>query len=165
MGVSNLKVGLSRKYSAWAGERIKLNREIEKIHEVMAQLPEKAARVERLEELLECSKVLMSELDPNWDPETVRPSLPKGKKLPYDPGLVTRWAMDFIRGAKRPFSSAEIAKHIVETQGGDPLDYDLVDRVRGAVDASLRTKIGKYVEYASVRPTTWRVIQNEDDLA
>lgn len=165
MGVSNLKVGLSRKYSAWAGEKIKLNREIDKIREAMATLDEKVARVERIDTLLECSRVIMSELDPKWDPEAVKPTLPKGKKLPYDPGLVTRWAMDFIREANRPFSSIEIARHIVQAQGDDVEDPDLVDRVRGAIDNSLRAKLGKYVRYVSQRPTLWAKIQDEDDLA
>jgi hypothetical protein len=165
MGVSNLKVGLSRKYASWAGERVKLNREIAKIREAMAILGEKEARVERLETLLECSKVIMSELDASWDADAVKPSLPKGKKLPYDPGLVTRWAMDFIREADGSFSSLQIARHIVQTQGGDLDDPDLVDRVRGAVDNSLRAKLGKYVRYVSQRPTMWAKIQDDDDLA
>ena len=165
MGVSNLKVGLSRKYASWAGEKIKLQREIAKIKEAIASLDEKEGRVERIDRLLECSSVILSEIDPKWDPELVKPSLPKGKKLPYDPGLVTRWAMDFIREAERPFSSLEIAKHIVQTQGGDVDDPDLVDRVRGAVDNSLRAKLGKYVRYVSQRPTMWAKIQDDDDLA
>lgn len=158
MGVTNLKVGLSRKFASWSGELIHLEREIAKITAIAATLEEKRERVERLNVLIGCSRELMAELDPKWDPDQVRPSPPHQRKLPYANGMVTRWAMQLIREATGPFSSAELAEKIVEKQGGDVRDPDLVNRVREAIDVSLRKKLGVYVRYTQTRPTLWERI-------
>lgn len=162
MGVTNLKIGLSRKFASWSGERIHLEREIAKITEIAATLEEKRERVERLSMLIRCSHELMTELDPDWDPDQVKPSPPHQRKLPYANGMVTRWAMQLIRDATRPFSSMELAEKIVEKQGDDVTDPDLVNRVREAIDNSLRAKLGKYVRYTQTRPTLWERIDEDD---
>lgn len=161
MGVTNLKVGLSRKFASWSGERIHLEREIAKINEAVATLEEKRERVERLNTLIRCSRELMSELDPQWDPDQVKSSPPHQRKLPYANGMVTRWAMQLIREAEGPFSSLELAEKIVEKQRGDVSDPDLVNRVREAIDNSLRAKLGKYVRYTQTRPTLWERIDED----
>lgn len=162
MGISNLKVGLSRKFASWSGERIHLEREIAKIQEAAETLEEKRERVERLNTLIRCSKEIMTELDPNWDADQVKPSPPYQRKLPYDPGMVTRWAMQLIREATGPFSSLELAEKIVKNEGGDLENRDLVNRVREAIDTSLRQKLGKYVRYTQTRPTLWERIDEDD---
>lgn len=106
----------------------------------------------------------MSEIDPEWDADQVKPSPPHQRKLPYANGMVTRWAMQLIRVAEGPFSSMELAEKIVTTQGGDLQDRDLLNRVREAIDNSLRAKLGKYVRYTQTRPTLWERI-DEDDAA
>jgi hypothetical protein len=162
MGISNLKVGLGRKFASWSGERIQLEREIAKINEMVALLDQKRKRVGRLNTLIECACEIMAELDPDWDPNDVTPSPPKQRKLPYDPGMATRWAMQLIREADRPFSSLELAEKIVERESGDLNDRDLVNRVREAIDTSLRSKLGKYVRYTQTRPTLWERIDEDD---
>lgn len=162
MGVTNLKVGLSRKFASWSGEQIKLEREILKITAMAATLEEKRSRVERLSVLIRCSQELMSELDPNWDWASVKPSPPHQRKLPYANGMVTRWAMQLIREANGPFSSVELAEKIVEMRGGDRNDPDLLDRVRDAIDTSLRKKLGVYVRYTQTRPTLWERIDEDE---
>ena len=164
MGISNLKAGLSRKFASWSGERIQLEREIAKISEVMATLEQKRDRVERLNTLIRCSRELMAELDPDWDADQVKPSPPFQKKLPYDDGMATRWALQLIREADRPFSSLELAQRIVERESPGTDDHDLVNRVKEAIDASLRKKLGKYVRYTQTRPTLWERI-DEDPVA
>lgn len=161
MGISNLKAGLGRKFASWSGERIHLEREIAKISEVVATLEQKRERVERLNVLIRCSRELMAELDPDWDADQVKPSPPNQKKLPYDDGMVTRWAMQLIREADRPFSSLELAQKIVERESAGAGDHDLVNRVREAIDASLRKKLGKYVRYTQTRPTLWERIDED----
>lgn len=164
MGITNLKVGLSRKFASWTGERIQIEKEIAKINEAVGTLAAKQARVLRLGTLIRCSREIMAELDPAWNANDVKPSLPNQRKLPYDPGMVTRWAMRLIREADRPFSSLELAEKIVEQEGDDLTDRDLVNRVREAIDNSLRKKLGKYVRYTQTRPTLWERI-DEDDAA
>jgi hypothetical protein len=162
MGITNLKAGLSRKFAVWTGERIHLEREIVKITEIAATLDQKRERVERLNTLIKCSREIMAELDPNWDAADVKPSPPNQKKLPYPDGMVTRWAMQLIREADRPFSSLELAQKIVERESPGTDDHDLLNRVREAIDASLRKKLGKYVRYTQTRPTLWERIDEDD---
>lgn len=162
MGISNLAMGLVRKFGSWSGERIALESEIAKINEAYATIDEKRARVERLSILINASKEIMAELDPEWKPESVRPSPPRQQKLPYEPGLVTRWAMDIIRGTTGSFSSRELAERIVSDQHGDMDDLELINRVKEAVDASLRKKAGVYVRYTDMRPTRWERIDLDE---
>ena len=166
MGISNLKIGLARKFASWSGERLSLEREIAKIAEAYATIEGKRERVERLNTLIKCSREIMSELDPKWNHEDVRPSLPAQRKLPYDAGMVTRWAMQLIREATKPFSSRQLAEKIVEMNNDDLDDEDLVNRVREAIDNSLRKKVGVYVRYVQTRPTLWeRIDGDEDDVS
>ena len=60
MGISNLKVGLGRKFASWSGERIQLEREIAKINEMVALLDQKRKRVGRLNTLIECACEIMA---------------------------------------------------------------------------------------------------------
>ncbi len=163
MGISNLKVGLTRKFASWSGERLALEKEIAKIAEAYETIEDKRVRVERLNTLIKCSREIMAELDPKWDHESVRPSVPNQRKLPYDPGMVARWAMQLIREATKPFSSRELAEKIVEMNNGDLDDEDLVNRVREAIDNNLRKKLGVYVRYTQVRPTLWERIDGDGD--
>lgn len=161
MGATNLKVGLSRKFASWRGELIHREREIAKITALAATLEEQRNRVERLNTLIQCARELMAELDPKWDPDQVKPSPPNQRKLPYANGMVTRWAMQLIREADAPFSSLELAEKIVQKQGGDVGDPALVNRVREAIDNSLRKKLGIYVRYTQTRPTLWERIDED----
>jgi hypothetical protein len=61
--------------------------------------------------------------------------------------------MQLIREADRPFSSLELAQKIVDWENPGTDDHDLLNRVREAIDASLRKKLGKYVRYTQTRPT------------
>lgn len=162
MGISNLKVGLQRKFASWSGEQILLEKDIKKINDAIATLETKYKRVARLQTLLECTREIMVELDPKWDADSVKPSIPNVSVLPYPPGMVTRWAMEFIRAEEGSFSSLDLAKKVVAMNGHDLNDRDLVNQVRVAIDASLRKKIGKYVRYTSQRPTMWTRIEHDD---
>lgn len=49
MGVTNLKVGLERKYSIWLGEKKQIDKEIKEILGAYTKLAEKQIRAERLD--------------------------------------------------------------------------------------------------------------------
>ena len=70
--------------------------------------------------------------------------------------------MEFIRAEEGSFSSLDLAKKIVAFNNDDLEDYDLINQVRAAIDASLRKKLGKYVRYTSIRPTMWARIEHDD---
>lgn len=163
MGVSNLKVGLRRKLSSWMGERIALEREIVKIVKEYGSLEDKRMRVERLGSLIRASNEIMAELEPGWTSDDAKPSIPRDQKLPYDPGMVIRWAFAEMRRAARPISSKDLAVLVIKSRDDDVTDQDLVDRVRAAIDASLRGKEGKYVRVVQVRPTLWEIISEPQE--
>lgn len=160
MGLTNLKENLQAKFADWLGERQDLEKHIADVTAAYEALSEKHERLQAVEELLASTKVIMKEIAPQWRPESVRPSRKNAMKLPYLPGEVTRMAFDVMRREARPMGSREIAKLVVSEKGYDPEDRMLVDRVKVAVDASLRSKKGEFVDtQGEGYSRTWFIIQ------
>lgn len=162
MGKSNLQTSLERKYASWRGEQKELDAEIKKIEAEYEALDVKRDRLSHLGRLVECSEVIFAEIAPELDPHKIRLKIAKRYKLPFEPGIVTREALDILRTASEPISSRRIARMILERHGMADADSNLVDEVRSAVDASLRGKRGKVVEGIGEYPIKWRVIQWQD---
>ena len=145
MAISNLRIALERKYKDWLGEKRNLEREIEEICEAWRSLDEKRERLERVDKLVDCTAVVMSELAPDWDASKMTPTTKWATKQPFDVGDVTRFAMDIMRREGKPMKSRTIAKQVAKEQGLDPKDTDLVSRMKQAIDSSFRKKIGKFI--------------------
>ena len=160
MGVSNLKLGLLRKYAAWTGERIRLERSIARIEAEYETLEEKRDRMTRLNELVEPSIVIMRELDPKWKPDDTLPVKPKTQRIPFEHGATTLTAFAIMRELGRGTNPAELAPMVITRLGGDPKDEDLLDAVKSAIDASLRAAKDD-VRIISSRPTRWVIIPIE----
>ena len=92
MGGANLKLELKRKFSTWAGERMKLEKKIAKVEAEYEALAEKRDRVSRLEDLIDASILLLSELDPKWRPVDTPPRVPKGQRIPFEHGATATTA-------------------------------------------------------------------------
>lgn len=146
MGISNLKIGLERYYCDWLGEKVELEKQIAEIEAAYCTLEEKRGRIEQVERLTQSAAVILSELNPKWDAAKMKPTKKWATKLPYDSGEVTRMAFDIMRREDRPMRSSEIAKQLVTEKGDDVDDHDLVTRVKAAIDSSLRSKVGTFVE-------------------
>ena len=157
MGVSNLKLALKRKFSAWSGERLKLEKRIAKVEAEYEALAEKRDRVSRLKDLIDASILLMSELDPKWRPEDTPPRVPKGQRIPFEHGATATTAFAIHRELGRTSNPAELAPLVIERLGGDPNDDDLRDAVKSAIDASYRAA-PEDVRIISRRPTRWEII-------
>lgn len=160
MGISNLKVGLARKFSAWSGERILLEKQVAKIESEYATIADKRARIERLNALTAASIEILTELDPKWKPEATRPTVPKAQQLPFEHGAATRSAYDIMRELARPTNPRELAPLVVERLGGDVTDEDLVNRTKVAIDAALRKQKNDGIRMISERPTRWEIIMD-----
>lgn len=161
MGVSNLKVGLLRKYAAWCGERIQLQKKIAKVEAEYEALGDKRERVSRLDALTEASITIMGELDPRWKPGDTSPKLPKAQRIPFEHGATTVAAFSIMRELGRGTNPAELAPLVIERLGGDMEDEDLRDAVKTAIDASLRSA-SEEVRIVSRRPTRWEIIPPEE---
>ena len=161
MGVTNFRMGLLRKYAAWCGERIQLQRKIAKIEAEYETLSEKRDRVSRLEDLAEASITIMGELDPEWKPSDTPPKLPKAQRIPFEHGATTVAAFSIMRELGRGTNPAELAPLVIERLKGDVNDEDLRDAVKSAIDASLRSAKDE-VRIVSRRPTRWEIIPPEE---
>lgn len=158
MGITNLKVGLSRKFAAWTGERLQLEKQIAAIEAEYATVDLKRARIERLMTLTTASIEILSELDPKWQPASVKPVLPRVQQLPFEHGAATRVSFDIMRELRRPTNPRELAPLVVARLGYDPTDDDLVNRTKVAIDAALRKQKHENVRMISERPTRWEII-------
>lgn len=157
MGISNLKIGLLRKYSRWLGERIQIEKEIAAIEEAYQTLDAKKDRSEKLKALEEATRVLMGELDPKWKPEDTKPVLSNKQQLPWEHGAATRTAFSIMREVAAPISTLELAKLTTARLGEDPDDADLVDRVRSNLDTTLRNA-KDFVRNTGGRPSRWEIL-------
>lgn len=163
MAVSNLKTSLVRRYQDWKGERQALDKQIDEIIRAYETLDEKRKRTERLDLLLDSVTVIMDELYPEWKPETAKPTRMKATKLPFEIGAVTRWCFDILRDSPEPLRSRTIAEKIMEMNSLDLDDTDLVERIRVAADASLRSHQKKgNVESIDSWPSRWRIVDHGD---
>ena len=161
MGVSNLKVGLLRKYAAWCGERIQLQKKIAKIEAEYETLDDKRERVLLLDQITDASIIIMGELDPKWRPGDTPPRLPKTQRISFEHGATTVTAFSIMRELGRGTNPSELAPLVIERLGGDVNDEDLRDAVKTAIDASLRSAKGE-VRIVSKRPTRWEIIPAEE---
>ena len=157
MGVTNLKTGLLRKYAAWCGERIQLQKKIAKFEAEYETLEEKRQRVGKLDELRQASITIMGEIDPRWKPGDTSPKLPKAQRIPFEHGATTVTAFAIMRELGRGTNPAELAPMVIERLGGNSDDEDLRDAVKSAIDASLRSA-SEEVRIVSRRPTRWEII-------
>lgn len=162
MGLSNLKENLQRKFADWLGEQQELEKHVAEVTAAYEALGKKRERLQAVNALLDSTKVIMKEIAPHWKPESVRPSRKNAMKLPFKPGEVTRMAFDVMRREARPMGSRTIAELVVAEKGLDPEDRMLVDQVKIAVDASLRSKKGQFVDTQGERYSqTWFIIQGD----
>ena len=160
MGMTNLRIMLERKFADWLGEQQDLQKHIDEVTAAYEALDKKRERLERVFVLLDSMKTIMSEIAPTWKPESIRPSRKNQIKIPFDTGEATRLAFDIMRREDRPLRTREIAKLLVEEQGLDPEDRDLLNRLKVAIDASLRAKKGKLADYTGEKfHRKWFVIK------
>lgn len=157
MGVSNLKVGLLRKYAGWCGERIQLQKSIAKIEAEYETLGKKRERVSRLDDLASAAITIMGEVDPRWVPSDTKARLHNVQRIPFEHGATTVTAFAIMRELGRCTNPAELAPLVIERLGGDVNDEDLRDAVKSTIDASLRAAKDD-VRIVSRRPTRWEII-------
>lgn len=161
MAASNYTIGLKRQYARWLGERLQLSKDIKKTEEAMALLDEKKQRLARIGELTTATETLMSELDPNWDPNKVDPTTTNRQHLPWEHGATTSTAFEIVRELKEPISTKELSKLTIAQLGGDPEDPDVLDRVRSNLDNSLRNH-SAYIKNVGGRPARWQIIPPDE---
>lgn len=158
MGKSNLQASLEKKYAVWCGELLEVQKQIVKIEESHAELTTLRERAAALEQLVSNAKGIFSEVNPKWDPQTVKPTRPGAYKLPFEIGTVSKDSMTILRESEKPLPSREIAHMILKRHNIADADWQLVDRVRSAVDACMRSRRGKFVQGEGEYPIYWSIM-------
>lgn len=162
MGVTNLKIGLERKYSTWLGEKKQVDKDVAEILNAYTKLAAKQLRADQLTKLIESSEIILREIAPNWDPKKVKAKLPRDWTRSFPTGSITRWTYDILRVSDEPMTSRDIALKIAADNDCDIEDKDNVERIRQAVDAHLRKKTGVTVEKIGEYPCYWTLKKFDD---
>jgi hypothetical protein len=167
MAIGNYKLGIRRQYARWLGERVQLERDIARIERSQQLLDEKRSRLDQIIKVTEATVVLMSEIDPTWRPEGVKPQYTNRQVLPWEHGATTKTAFSVMREVGKPLSTLEISKlTIARLSDKDDVrqDPDILDRVRSNLDNSLRNARG-FIRNIGGRPSRWEIIPvDEMDL-
>lgn len=158
MGMSNLKIALERRYKDWLGEREALVKEATEIEAAYETLEEKRERIERLAQLTASVEVIMAEVAPKWDPAAATPTKKGQWKSPFKAAEITSMSFRILRQAEEPMRSRAIAEEILTQSGISLEDRDLLERVRVAVDATLRKhKERGTIESHDSWPVRWSI--------
>jgi hypothetical protein len=155
--MTNLKAALENKIGLWAGELRENEEQIAEIMTLFETLPERTKRAERLKRVLECAGVVMTEIDPTWTENRVKPSKPFVHKSPVEIGQIAKLTLDILRESPKPLTAREIARKVLEMKDmADPSRADL-DRTANSVNASLRQKLGVVVTHDGGYPQRWKI--------
>ena len=159
MGLTNLKGALENKMGLWAGELREQEERIVEIQSLFATLPERSKRVGRLRQVLECAAVVMTEVDPTWTDDRIKPSKPFVHKSLVEVGQIAKLTLDVLRNSRdNSLTARDIARKVLEIrQVPDPSRSDL-DRTANSVNASLRQKVNVVVSHDGGYPQRWKVI-------
>ena len=158
MGKSNLQASLEKKYAAWSGELLEVQKQIHKIEESHVELLQLRSRATKLEELVGNAKSIFVEVNPEWDADLVKPVRLNAYTLPFEIGTVSKECMTILRVYDTAMTSRKIAKLILERQEIVNADSRLLDKVRSAVDSCMRSRRGKYVQAEGEYPIYWSII-------
>ncbi|MFZ5744148.1 MAG: hypothetical protein ACOY7T_06670 [Pseudomonadota bacterium] len=167
MANGNYKLGIKRQYARWLGERVQLERDIARIEKSHQLLAEKRSRLELINKVTAATVILMSELDPTWRPEGVKPQHTNRQALPWEHGSTTKTAFSIMREIGKPISILELSKVTIARLSDKEdvrQDPDILDRVRSNLDNSLRNA-KDFVRNIGGRPSRWEIIPlDEMDL-
>lgn len=146
MARTNLKEPLERKLSLLKGELNDKQKRVEQIETLFREeLPVLTARAKRVQRLIECAEELLLEIDPTWKPERVKAVKPNVHKAPTAIGRISKATLIVMRQAAEPLTSREITDRLLATEGVGEVEDDVHERVRNAVDSTLRQKATKNI--------------------
>ncbi|WP_432815114.1 hypothetical protein [Sphingorhabdus sp.] len=158
MGISNLQASLEKKYAAWNGELLDVQKQIQEIERSHVELSTLRARAARLEHLVANATGIFFEVNPEWNAEGVKPVRAGTYGLPFEIGTVSKDCMTILREEDKPMTSRQIAKMIVARHGLDSSDWELVQRICSTVDGNMRKRRDKHVKGEGEWPIYWSIL-------
>ena len=162
MGITNLRSSLEKKYATLTGELAATNEIIGRIQREMQKLPELQAKIPELEELVQSTGTLLKSIIPDWSPDHIPPVKPWSHTLPVPFGQCGRRGLNVVRQSKVPLTTRQICFEVLRGIGIEDPDQITIRKTTVALEASLRHHRGKTVESSGKYPMQWRSIINPD---
>ena len=157
MGLSNVSHNLELQFAQYCGERNEKALRIDRIEKLQTDLPALRERVSKLNDYIAATTLLLSELNPNWSPNKVKPIRRNEFKSPIPLGSGSRMALDVLKMAPSPMTTREIAEEMLARVGVVDPDRATREKVQSNVDVALRHREGTVVEGDGGWPQRWRV--------
>lgn len=158
MGMTNFRSSLEKRYAALTGELQAVHANILRIKREVDQLPELEERIPKLEALIASAEMLLSDANPDWEPEQTPAVQPWSHQLPVPFGSCGRRGMEVLRLSSKPLTVREIALEVLRGTGCTDPDKKTIQRTCNAIEASLRKHRGRTVESSGKYPAQWRSI-------
>jgi hypothetical protein len=162
MGQTNLRHSLNKRYSALTGQLEDVRANIERINREVAKLPELEARIPQLTRLIESARLLLKDADPNWEVDEAPPLKPWTHHIPVPFGQCGRRGLALLRQSQAPMTVREVAKTVLRDVGCEEPDKETLRRVQNAIEASFRNFRGRTVESSGKYPAQWRSINKPE---
>ncbi|MFL6758569.1 hypothetical protein [Sphingomonas sp.] len=161
MGQSNISSNLKDRIARVMGERQQVIRKIERIDAMVQELPATKEHLAHLDKVIDGIDVVLTDLDPTWNRETVIPIKPNGHRSPIAFGDGRRVALDVLKAATKKMTTREITDAVLDEQGLFDLDQPLWERIRSNIEGGLRVWEGVSVMRDEGRtPCLWWAIGN-----
>lgn len=159
MGISNGTAHVTRRLSMYLGELDERRRLAKRAREASDSLPSLNVEIERLEELVRASELILRDIDPNWNSSRVRPKRKHVFKSPFKLGQGGRMALDILREAPEPMTARDIVRVMFEQIGLADYDREALDKQTNTLGAYLKKHRGDLVESDGLWPQRWQVIR------
>lgn len=159
MGMTNLRLALEKRYSSLAGRLEDAHATIDRIRREVEKLDEIEASIPQLEALVASAEMLLRDADPNWQPEQTPALKPWTHNIPVPFGSCGRRGMAVLLNAgEKGLTAREVALEVLRGVGCDDPDRETLRRTQTAVEASFRKFKGRTVEASGKYPMQWRSI-------
>lgn len=160
MGVTNLTFTLTKRYAGLSGQILKLRRRIAETERMHSTLPDLRRLVAQKQDELVHIAAVMSQVNPDWDPKSVKPIRPHAYGLPFKYSECTSLAYDVLRESGRWMTIREVTLKVFE-KAGFKLNPALYQRAASNIGRGFHRRLSRgEVEWdQSPYPQRWRVAQ------
>lgn len=162
MSMSNLRHSLEKRFSALTGQLRETHENVARIQREIEKLPDLQASIPNLEALIESAAMLLKDANPSWQREHTPAIKPWTHNLPVPFGSCGRRGMEVLRNANGPMTSRQIALEVLRQSGTEDPDKQLIQRTLNAIESSMRKFRGRTVESSGRYPAQWRSITKPD---
>lgn len=144
------------------GELIAKREEVDRVERLVDSLPALRDRVWELQTLIEATETLIKSIKPDWQRDTIDPVRPFVHQIPIKLGEAGRKGMEVLRTATKPMTTREIAEEVLRRERLTDVNLATRERIRNAIDASLRKRRGSVVDSDGSWPQRWAVRKSRD---